>query len=852
MAAEQTLASSSTADLSATGRRLNKWFNLELEDVDGVKAEVRFWRNAVVRSFASLPQQPMPPMYIEVCLDISRLPSNGELQVADVFGRPWTVDLEMSRPDSSTGPSPSASRDGGYRRKRATAIVLEVWRVDLATHQVPAPAPDLPRVYKQAIVFFRALYSFANLLPCATLIRNLRTSDGCLGLFCSLRPDLSPREGTIDLDTSFTGTEHFLESHKFEPIATPMGSFVIDVQYRRECAFSANPPPNAHTLDSIAGMGAIDEAYFTPTLSSQSGSSLSLPRHLQQQPPLLPQHRHGQANAASPPASKRRSTFSTAPLRGTPISNKDASPHTRRSRFSTHQHSLPDGQQQQHHHHHHHLRESLLSSERSLGTPSVNPFRAHPLSLGDSSSLPSYLDDTFVRATASGPSSELHLASDSGKMTSSKISLRRISFGARNHASGNEDANADSSASGLSSSGGGGGADAGSVLHRGVMQRRLGSSLSPNDSHRHLDSPGNASNTDAPGSGSKSPPRTGPMAILSTTSGSLGSSAGRSVLGFVSPFKSRSLVEAQAGIAGRPMDVDSLPSSQKRSHDANRLHSTAASYEAPIHSALHSAAQQQFVARVSESPSSLGSNVSGYNRGLSSSFGNRRGSASRRRSSILAMSPVNSGPETLGVPPYNPSLSRRHTIVEGKQWSDVQPGSSSQENSGQNIEDFIRMVDSRRPLKMFSSKDSRSKARGNSPGNAFEIMKNQQQQQQLVSVKSAIREAGTPTADLPHSLPARGKGMRGYHGNAPSSVSPRNSSLTRYQGILHEFNGLSQDMQNSVLLQQQQQHSLSAGIDAVIADQGSISSSPFRRPAIPNPLKSAERAASSRPSSILS
>ncbi|KAJ2757688.1 autophagy protein 13, partial [Coemansia sp. BCRC 34490] len=162
-------ASSSVADVGATGRRINKWFSMSLEDVGDAREEAKFWRNAVAATSGThqhqqqQSQQP-PPMIIEVCLDVSGVLPDDELQVADVAGRPWSVDLELA--------APSASRpqhlDTGYRRRaRATAIVLESWRLDLDISAIPQPAPDLPRVYKKAIVFFRSLYAYASLLPCA-------------------------------------------------------------------------------------------------------------------------------------------------------------------------------------------------------------------------------------------------------------------------------------------------------------------------------------------------------------------------------------------------------------------------------------------------------------------------------------------------------------------------------------------------------------------------------------------------------------------------------------------------------------------------------------------------------------
>ncbi|KAJ2790749.1 autophagy protein 13, partial [Coemansia guatemalensis] len=262
-------ASSSVADLGSGGGRINRWFNLELEDIAAVKEEARFWRHAVGSSQLQL-RRP-PPMYIEVCLDVSGVLASDELQVTDIFGHPWTVDLDTGAPDSDSVRSPQSRR-----RRRASAIVLEVWRLGLDIDAAATPALDLPRVYKQAIVFFRSLYAFANLLPCVALARQLAAAPNGLALYCSLRPEVSARDGVIGLDVSLTGTKCFLESHDFEHVPTPMGTFSMAVQYRRECLFSSTAPHSLLPHDSLAAFGTADNTYFTPTLSSRSGSNFSL------------------------------------------------------------------------------------------------------------------------------------------------------------------------------------------------------------------------------------------------------------------------------------------------------------------------------------------------------------------------------------------------------------------------------------------------------------------------------------------------------------------------------------------------------------------------------------------------
>ncbi|KAJ1730070.1 autophagy protein 13, partial [Coemansia biformis] len=368
-------ASSSVVEMGSSGRRINRWFNLNLEDIDSVREEVKPWRHAAANLHPHAPRP--PPMIIEVCLDVSSVSASDSLHVADIHGRPWTVDLER---DAHGDASPYVGADGERqrrqrrRRRRATSIVLEVWRLDLDTAAIITPPPDLPRVYKQAIVFFRSLYAFASLLPCVALAHQIAADAGGLALFCQLRPEASPQEGAIDLDVGLTNTERFLESHSFEPVVTPMGTFTMGVQYRRECLFTSTSPQALALQDSIAGLDLMDETYFTPTLSSRSGSNFS----------LQPQRHGAQPQIASSP----RSGLPAVPQReAASLGTDNNSNNNLRVPQRIHRAIPLEPLHQQRHA----QQRSSLAGDWCLAMPSVNPFRARPLSLGDSASLPNYI-----------------------------------------------------------------------------------------------------------------------------------------------------------------------------------------------------------------------------------------------------------------------------------------------------------------------------------------------------------------------------------------------------------------------------------------------------------------------------
>ncbi|KAJ1722800.1 autophagy protein 13 [Coemansia erecta] len=549
-------ASSTCSSVQDGRRRSNRWFNLCLDDQADIRDSVSAWRQAV-----AAPHPAPLPMFIDVCLDVSHVTEAELLQLTDIYGRAWTVDL-----DSATA-------------GRASAIVVETWRLDLDAGL--AEAVDLPRVYKQAIVFFRSLYAFASLLPATQLARHVaQRSDGGLGMFCAFRADVHQRAGTLALDAGLTGTDKFLESHVFAPVATPLGAFAMGVQYRRECVFAVARAHGGEEVDAYEGLGAVlDEAYFAPTLSPRSQGA-----HVTQQ---HPQHRQ-------PPPQQRPQSL-----------------------------------------------------QRAVAVPSVNPFRARPLSLGESSSLPAMVAQ--MRGSSPGQSA------------------RRVSLGTRSVVASEPvtGAYADHHAG-----------DAGSVLHRSVMLRRFGDALSPGEHS------GQARAFDG-----------GSVRSVSSSGGSAGSPG-------VAPFRSPSLSETPGGW---------------------RVRSSVAAAE-PVPMPLPMRAESMDV----------GSAASSHSRGLASSFGNRRASVTRRRTSMLGGS-GGSGAAAAAAP--SSSLPRRATVA-------------GDDDGG--ISEFIRMVDSRQPLRAAAG-----------------------------SLRAARRKEG------PH--------------------------LDRFHGALLEFTGLSQDVMGSVVLgraapgQQQQQ-----------------------------------------------
>src|SRR5271170_2092603 len=125
---------------------------MELDDTDTLRSELTPFRTA---TFSPPPPSPYPPLILEVTLSTHDLtPQQTLILVSSQTGQRYTVD------------SPS------NRWLRGSEIVLERWVIDLVTPP-KFGAPDLPVVYKKAVVLFRRVFSEARLLPVWKLKRRL-------------------------------------------------------------------------------------------------------------------------------------------------------------------------------------------------------------------------------------------------------------------------------------------------------------------------------------------------------------------------------------------------------------------------------------------------------------------------------------------------------------------------------------------------------------------------------------------------------------------------------------------------------------------------------------------------------
>jgi autophagy-related protein 13 len=125
---------------------------MELDDTDTLRNELAPFRTA---TFSPPPPTPHPPLILEVTLDTCELtPQQTLVLVSSQTGVRHTVEAPSNR------------------WLRGSEIVLERWRIDLLTPPVQG-APDLPVVYKKAVVLFRSVFTHARLLPTWKLKKRL-------------------------------------------------------------------------------------------------------------------------------------------------------------------------------------------------------------------------------------------------------------------------------------------------------------------------------------------------------------------------------------------------------------------------------------------------------------------------------------------------------------------------------------------------------------------------------------------------------------------------------------------------------------------------------------------------------
>ncbi|KAF6805965.1 autophagy protein ATG13 [Colletotrichum musicola] len=255
-------------------KKLNKWFQLETEEFDDFKDELRIWRNC--GSFENNP----PPLIIETYLDTSRLTPSQSLVIVEESGKRWDVVEALNSSDSSDDGRPIPT-------KRNTEVILERWRIELKltpSGTLDEFGPILPTIYKKSIVFFRSLFVTTRILPAWKFSQHSRTK----GVHPSLEPRCRIRTGepdTVGIDRLrhplYDGRPDVVTDYVFGDLEVPVGRFYASVAYRNECSFRVD---DSEALLSSRFMG-VDENFFKPSLPQRRDSRRndpeigSLPSH---------------------------------------------------------------------------------------------------------------------------------------------------------------------------------------------------------------------------------------------------------------------------------------------------------------------------------------------------------------------------------------------------------------------------------------------------------------------------------------------------------------------------------------------------------------------------------------------
>jgi len=248
------------------GRKLNKWFSIDTDDIEEFKEELRVYRTC------SAFDNPPPPMIIETYIDASSISSSQSLVLIDENGKRWDV---LEALNSSETPDDSPRRRRGQRR--SAEVVLERWRVELRclpNIDRDEFGPSLPAIYKRAIVYFRALFMMTRMMPCWKYSQQ--------ALAKGIHPALEVKCRILTTEPEYTSydplriplhdggepvTEYF-----FPDLEVPIGRFYSSVTYRNDVNFRVD---DAESLLSSRFMGA-DDALFKPSITSRRDHAVAL------------------------------------------------------------------------------------------------------------------------------------------------------------------------------------------------------------------------------------------------------------------------------------------------------------------------------------------------------------------------------------------------------------------------------------------------------------------------------------------------------------------------------------------------------------------------------------------------
>ncbi|KAL8733822.1 MAG: hypothetical protein Q9181_003423 [Wetmoreana brouardii] len=274
-------------------KRVNKWFNTELDETEATRDDLRVWKTCNATS-----NRP-PAMIIEIYMDTEELTNNQSLAILDDQGKRWDVEEALA---SSLGASGNEKGSQGKPE-----VVLERWQIQLGEPSKEISkdlSVILPRVYKNSIVLFRSLLAFAKLLPAWSLAKKTSksrsTSQSPKLKYRIIEASQFRRPSKVDPLTvrlfnappaDQKKRDEVVEHYPFEPIDSPAGPFSIQVTYRLHCDLRID---DSEALLSSHFIG-MDEQFFEPSLGRDRDVDLleKQSRTRGAEAGSLPQHRRG-------------------------------------------------------------------------------------------------------------------------------------------------------------------------------------------------------------------------------------------------------------------------------------------------------------------------------------------------------------------------------------------------------------------------------------------------------------------------------------------------------------------------------------------------------------------------------
>ena len=257
-------------------RRVNRWFNLDIDETDEYRDDIKRWKSCDVEY-----NRP-PPLVVEVFLSTESLHPGQRLVIVDEEGKRWDVMSTLSSAQTSL-------RTNQRRVADENEVILERWTIELGNLSAPIP-PDLamilPLVYKKSIVFFRTLYTYSNLLPTWKLLKKFGKGRSHMGLKLGYRLIDGSQIGSLSRSDNLStrlvdSNSEVLTSYNFGKTESPGGPFSVKVDYRQNCDFRID---DSEELLSSRFLGA-DDDLFQPSLPSERAPRTeigSLPAHRRQ------------------------------------------------------------------------------------------------------------------------------------------------------------------------------------------------------------------------------------------------------------------------------------------------------------------------------------------------------------------------------------------------------------------------------------------------------------------------------------------------------------------------------------------------------------------------------------------